>query len=540
MQLTQTEIEQQIIKVFTKALNAFCLDISQMFGVEMSCNQTESHTEVIKNLREKFGTPVAVISVESEGTLEGNFRVIFDKRGLFTLAGVIVMLPEQRILDNGKFGSAEDAGRMSDTIGEAGNLLVGAWDRIFREELEDHGHLVQLGTFIGNPWNDPDEKIGLNRNEELLYVLHEVTIGSYPPFKCGIVFPKTIIPDALESDTEATTDTDEPEQEKTQEVDEAGAAAAKAESAESDTETTADTDEPEQEKTQEVDEAEAVAAKTESAESDESQKNDDPESEPQESTAKEVSVPEEPQTENAAKNEESKAEQQPEPTVDAQSDTSQQDNTSGNVREKDVVSVSSDSDSQKASTSENITRMTSLPTNLCEPFAAAAWTICAKDIMQKKLVWASGDDTVEQALAKMEEAGSGYLIAGKEGVIEGIISRFDLAGAMSPYLRPIFDKWRRPLDDATLRIRIKWIMSRPVRTVKPETPFPAIIENMCRCDGHCLPVVDKNGTVQGVITTSDVFSALLRALYSHPRHRTNNYASTWHNLCENCQTDFGP
>ena len=50
---------------------------------------------------------------------------------------------------------------------------------------------------------------------------------------------------------------------------------------------------------------------------------------------------------------------------------------------------------------------------------------------------------------------------GADGVLEGLVSKSDLAGAASPYLRPEFAKWRWPLDDATLQIKVKWIMSRP-------------------------------------------------------------------------------
>jgi len=142
---------------------------------------------------------------------------------------------------------------------------------------------------------------------------------------------------------------------------------------------------------------------------------------------------------------------------------------------------------------------------LCDLSQNAALAICAKDVMQKEVVWAEPDDSVEQALAKMQQTDSGYLLVGTDGLIEGILSKSDLAGAVSPYLQHPFAKWRRPLDDATLQIRIKWIMSRPVRTVKPETLLAVIMENMCRFGGRCLPVVDQLGKVQGLVTVSDSF-----------------------------------
>lgn len=136
--------------------------------------------------------------------------------------------------------------------------------------------------------------------------------------------------------------------------------------------------------------------------------------------------------------------------------------------------------------------------------------ICAKDIMQKNVVWGSSDDSVQQALAKMQQHDAGYMMVGRNGVSEGIVSRYDLAGAISPYLRPVFARWRRPSDDATLQIKIKWIMTRPVLTINPETPLPAIMQKMRRFSVRCLPVMNHRGKVQGLITTFDIFKALLK------------------------------
>jgi CBS-domain-containing membrane protein len=109
----------------------------------------------------------------------------------------------------------------------------------------------------------------------------------------------------------------------------------------------------------------------------------------------------------------------------------------------------------------------------------------------------------------MQQHNSGYIMVGENETLEGIVSRSDITGATSIYLKPIFAKWHRPLDDATLRIRIKWIMSRPVRTIKPSTPLEKIMENMCRFGGRCLPVVNEQGKAVGLLTALDIFQTLL-------------------------------
>jgi len=135
--------------------------------------------------------------------------------------------------------------------------------------------------------------------------------------------------------------------------------------------------------------------------------------------------------------------------------------------------------------------------------------VCAKDVMQKEVVWADSEESVQQALTKMQQQDSGYIMIGKDGTPEGIVSKSDITGATSIYLRPIFAKWHGPSDDATLQIKLKWIMSRPVRTVRPQAPLATIIENMCRFGGRGLPVVDEQGKVQGLVTVFDIFRTLL-------------------------------
>jgi CBS domain-containing protein len=138
------------------------------------------------------------------------------------------------------------------------------------------------------------------------------------------------------------------------------------------------------------------------------------------------------------------------------------------------------------------------------------WTLCAKDIMRKNVVWCQSDESVEQVRMKMDQNDVGYVIAGTGGMMEGIISVSDLKAATSPYLRPMFAQWRRPLDEASLQIKVKWVMSRSVHIVKPDKPLAIVMETMCRHNIRALPVVDQHGKVEGLITVFDVFKTLLQ------------------------------
>jgi len=146
-----------------------------------------------------------------------------------------------------------------------------------------------------------------------------------------------------------------------------------------------------------------------------------------------------------------------------------------------------------------------LPSQDSEPMVS----LCAEDIMQRNVVWGRGDYSIQQALEKMQEHNTNYMLVGENKLVAGIVSKSDLTGNISPYLRPEFARWRRPLDDATLHIKIKWVMSRPVQVIRLDTPLVVIMENMRRFGRRALPVADGHGNIEGLVTVFDVFKSLI-------------------------------
>jgi len=118
-------------------------------------------------------------------------------------------------------------------------------------------------------------------------------------------------------------------------------------------------------------------------------------------------------------------------------------------------------------------------------------------------------NTVEELVARMQQHDTAYLMIGEENKLEGIISKSDVRGALSPYLQSMFAKWRSSMDTATLQIKAKWVMSRPVRTVRPDATLKLVIQTMGEHGGRCMPVIDQQGNVQGTVTVFDIFYALL-------------------------------
>jgi len=510
MATTQIEIESQVIELSKQSFDTFCEEIAGVSGVNIECNQQEVAAETVQGLRKRFERLVAVCSVKAEGTLDGTFQLVIDQGGIFTLAGLIVAQPEQMILENIKQGSLEKAGDISNVLTEAGQMLIGAWERVFRKGLTGHNRFLQTDVFIGNPWEEPEDKIGLADNEEFTFVPYEIKISSYPPFNCGVIFPKTILDGTSESDTDQPTATEE-------KIQDEKAAAVKAGSEESHTAQEGDSEK-----------AKLQKPRTENTAADKTTVQEDTEQEC--ATELKADANEEPKATKKKKttakktNKSNKSTRKKKPKVVAEQKNKDVDaDASDDVIEEKAATITDVDKSKEQPVSETIRKMSrspaALPGEPASPTTAenptvesidAVLAICAKDIMQKDILWAGPDDSVQHTLTKIQQHNTGYMMIGHDGVLEGIVSKSDLTGAISPYLRPEFAKWCRQLDNATLQIKIKWVMTSTVHTIAPETSLATIIENMCRLGVRCLPVVEPKGKVQGLVTVFDIFRALLK------------------------------
>ncbi len=500
MATSLTDVQSRTIDLSAEAFDAFCHDISGMFDVTMECDQQENTVETVKSLTERFKKLIAVNSVKAEGALDGTFQLIFDQEGLFILSGIIVMLPKTNILQNIKRGTITDMDGMTDAVKEVGNMLVGSWDKVFREGLEKHGHFVQTDTFIGNPWDNPKRKIGLVKDEEYLFIPCRMTVGPYPAFNCGVIFPEAVF-DKTAAEDKIRAEVLAKLQAETEEKDKAEAEAkAKAEAEEKpkkEAEIKAAIEAEERAKIEaeikakaEADmEAKAQADKKAETEAETDTKDDDADT----AASEDALEPQQAETPEPADNTEQAEDTEPAENTEPAEDTEHLEDT----------------DQAAGAVSETIQKMVQSPAGLPGESSAISLATCAKDIMQKEVLWGNADDSVQHALTKMQQADAGYMMVGTDGLLEGIVSKSDIAATLSVYLKPMFAKWRRPIDDATLQIKIKWMMTRPVYTIKPDTSLAAIMENMRQSGTRCLPVVDPQGKVAGMVTVFDIFKAIL-------------------------------
>ncbi len=153
---------------------------------------------------------------------------------------------------------------------------------------------------------------------------------------------------------------------------------------------------------------------------------------------------------------------------------------------------------------------------LAVPYTTMPGTVGALDLncpvqnlVSTPAVWIDPDASIQQAILLMQQHNTSYLLAGKNGQLEGILSRSDTAAAISPYTKSVFAHYRRPQDDATFQIRVKWFVSRPVRAVRPETPLWAAIDILCKYAIRCLVILDSQQRVTGLITVFDIFKKML-------------------------------
>jgi predicted transcriptional regulator len=496
MTASPTTIETELAELVEESFTTFCEEIGAMFEWEMESERKDVvDAETVKGLQKRFKKFVAVYDVRTKGVLNGTFQVIFDHAGLFTLAGMIVMLPDKLINNHRKCGTVKEAGEINDSIKEAGNLFIGSMDKVFREGMEGHGHFLHTNTYVGEPWKESRDRTGEAFADEFLLIVCEMKIDPYPPFQCGVAFPKNVYDGTADVEPEVEVETESQDQ------------TATAEDAPPLTEETVNV-------TPETDPSAVVApeAQAEPEQPDQTVKteNDRSASEETEQAASDVEPPKaiEPEApdEDEQQGEAEKAEDdRPSPEEKAQV------KDEGEKAVVETVSPPTDNTSAKqAEPSEQI-----IGSDIKHEAAVNAMGevsgLCAKDIMQENVLWCSSEEGMGEVLAKMCQSGMNCALIGPQGTPEGIVSMSDLRAGMSPYLRPEFAQWRRPIDDASLRIKVKWLMSKDIHTVKSQDGLSDVASSMCHLKLHSMPVVGREGKIEGVVDVFDILRTLSRS-----------------------------
>ena len=527
MTTSETISESKAVELSAESLKAFCQHIERKFGTHVNWRQKEVISGSIDRFEDHFKNLVAVSSIESHGVLEAGFGVLFDQRGLFIVGGVMLTVAQEKIAENARNGSTEAAEATNEGLKRAGDILADCWQKVLQKNLGQGNNVVHTKTFISKGLSETKEQPGFGSDKEAFLVEYEMAIEPYPPFKCGVIFGRDIFGVSSQDDmVEASSEKQEDDSRAAEGTEPVEDAAGNEEAAGQNEKAAETKDQGKNLEAQAVKEQQVSEQTTQAPqggeETQQQPQTQDPADAPEGETPKQqqVSEPQGQVGETAEQPPQQVRDQSQPAEITDSEDAAQKEGDQSGTGEKETSGLGT-ADGKEPPTgpiSETIEKMVESRAELPgqnegrqvdsgSQFNPPAG-ICARDIMQKEIVWISGDESVQEAISRLQQSGSGYLFIGANKTAEAIVSKSDLNAALSPYLRPIFSKWRQSLDDATLKLKVKWIMSRLVRAIKTDTPLDAVIEQISLCDGGTLAVTDETGKVQGVVTVSDVFKAV--------------------------------
>lgn len=127
----------------------------------------------------------------------------------------------------------------------------------------------------------------------------------------------------------------------------------------------------------------------------------------------------------------------------------------------------------------------------------------AQDIMAKDIICVDMDERLPEIKKILETHEFHHLPVIEEGKLVGIISDRDLLRMISPFVNHVSEQAR---DVDTLNRAAHQVMTRQPIAVKAETSIQEVISWFKRVDISCLPVVDDEYHVIGMISWRDLIS----------------------------------
>ncbi|SBS31428.1 Arabinose 5-phosphate isomerase KdsD [Marinomonas spartinae] len=125
----------------------------------------------------------------------------------------------------------------------------------------------------------------------------------------------------------------------------------------------------------------------------------------------------------------------------------------------------------------------------------------ARDIMVRDVVCVDMDTRLTEVIHIMEEKGFHHLPVLENDVLVGIISDRDLLRIISPFIGSVSEQSR---DKETLNHAAHQVMTRQPLTVKEHSSIEEVISWMGKVAISCMPVVDADNHVVGIISWRDL------------------------------------
>lgn len=139
-----------------------------------------------------------------------------------------------------------------------------------------------------------------------------------------------------------------------------------------------------------------------------------------------------------------------------------------------------------------------------------------REIMSKKLVTVSFDDSVRKAYQIMQDLKFRHLpVVDDKGMVVGILSDRDLQRAMTPTA-----DISRSFDDEVEfneEFLVKDFMTWPVRAVSKDVTVEEVAQRMLKEKVSAFMVMDHGGrSASGIVTTDDLLKLLVKLLQKDP------------------------
>jgi len=132
--------------------------------------------------------------------------------------------------------------------------------------------------------------------------------------------------------------------------------------------------------------------------------------------------------------------------------------------------------------------------------------ITVEEIMSRKLVSVGMDDSLREIREIFEHVRFHHILVMDNDRLLGVISDRDLLKAVSPYAST---QSERPRDAATLRKRAHQIMTRKPITIAVDGTVLEAIRLFIDKKISCLPVLNHDETVAGILTWRDILEAIV-------------------------------
>jgi acetoin utilization protein AcuB len=133
-----------------------------------------------------------------------------------------------------------------------------------------------------------------------------------------------------------------------------------------------------------------------------------------------------------------------------------------------------------------------------------------KQIMNTKVACIEMDETLVRIQELFNHVSFHHLLVTEYSKLSGVISDRDLLKAISPYAGTASEL---PRDAATMNKRAHQIMSRKPVTIRANSSVSSAIDLLLKKGISCLPVVDKDNKIEGIVTWKDLIKA------NQPQHK---------------------